>query len=66
MISALETMYSHFDVALQSRIIPTQCMTQFSHHLTTMRTDKTYHALTHTTLKIVIPTRRYLRVDDYV
>ena len=66
MISALETMYSHFDVALQSRIIPTQCMTQFSHHLTTMRSDKTCHVLTHTSLKIVMPISQYLHIDDYV
>ena len=44
---------------------PTKCMTTHSHQPTSMRSDRTNHVLTHTSLNIVMPHIRYLHIDDY-
>jgi hypothetical protein len=64
-ISVFVTMGSTIDVTSKSPIIPTQCTTHFSHHLITIRSDKTSHVLTDTSLKFVISFRSYLRICDY-
>ena len=40
-------------------------MTHFSHHLTTVRSDKTNHLLTDTSLQFVISFRNYFSICDY-
>ena len=47
-------------------MLPIQCMTTHNHHPTTMRSDKTSHVLTHTSLNIVMPKSCYLHIDDSI